>query len=126
MALPVCLGKGTAVSLSSGMSVSRFWFALSRVSAIVCSLGATLGRLWLFVCADNYMAEREQKLSVYSTQCRHDIFYYCDLLTIASSMQLASTSQKENTGSDCIGQYVIGIRGRETSPPEGMSKKSNG
>lgn len=102
MALPVCMGKGTVVSFSPGMSVSRFWLALNRVSAMVCSLGATLGRTWLVVCADNYMAEREQKLSIYPTQYRHDIFYYHDLLTIVSSMQLASTSQKENTGSDCI------------------------
>lgn len=55
------------------------------------------GRLWLFVCADSYMAEREQKLSTYLTQCRNDTFYYHDLLTIVSSMQLASTSQKTNT-----------------------------
>lgn len=72
------------------------------------------------------MAEREQMLSTYPTQCRYDTFYYHDLFTTGSSMQLASTSEKANTGPDCIQQYVIGIRGRGTPPPEGMSKKSGG
>lgn len=41
MALPMYLDKGTVVSCSPGMSVSRFWLALSRVSAVEHCLCAT-------------------------------------------------------------------------------------
>lgn len=60
------------------------------------------------VYGDNYTAKGKQKLSTYPAQYRCDTFYCHGLVTTANLMQLASISQMENTGPECIEQNIIG------------------
>lgn len=104
-------GKGTGVSFSPGVSVSRFWLAVRRVSALLAPYVLHVRKTLVVTgYGDNYMAKRKQKLSAYPTQCRCDNFYCHGLVTTASLMQLTSISQMENTGLDCTEQNIRGIR----------------